>query len=65
MAKRKEGWGVIRTGDRVAHYYRNMDSLCGRVGFYNGPIDADDGSESSIDCKACRKKLQKEKENVA
>lgn len=32
-----EGWGVIRPGDRKAHYYRNMESLCRRVGFYRGP----------------------------
>ena len=31
-----EGWGVIRPGDRKAHYYRQGMSLCHRVGFYGG-----------------------------
>ena len=39
--KDSEGWGVIRPGDRRAHYYRSGLSLCGRVGFYAGPLDAD------------------------
>lgn len=55
-----EGWGVIRPGDRKCHYYRNMDALCGKVGFYRGPLDADEGT-SRDDCAACRKKLTKEK----
>jgi hypothetical protein len=52
----KEGWGVIRPGDRRAHYYRGMTSLCGRIGFYTGPLDADQFT-SKDDCAACRKKL--------
>lgn len=59
----KEGWGVIRPGDRVCHYFRDMDSLCGRVGFYNGPLDEDTGSDSPKDCKPCRRKLRKEQED--
>jgi hypothetical protein len=51
-----EGWGVIRPGDRKAHYYVDMTSLCGRVGFYRGPLDPDTGP-SRDDCAACRKKL--------
>lgn len=57
--KRPEGWGVIRPGDRRAHYYRDMFSLCRRVGFYNGPVEPDD-APSPDDCKACRKALDKE-----
>jgi hypothetical protein len=56
-----EGWGVIRPGDRRAHYYRDMFSLCGRVGFYNGPLDAED-KPSPDDCAGCRKKLGREKQ---
>ena len=41
--KDSEGWGVIRPGDRRAHYYRSRLSLCGRVGFYAGPLDAGRG----------------------
>ena len=56
--KLKEGWGVIRPGDRKAHYYRETMSLCGRVGFYRGFLEPDNG-KSSADCAACRKRLDK------
>lgn len=56
----KEGWGVIRPGDRKAHYYRNMDALCGKVGFYRGPLEADEFTSVS-DCTPCRRKLEIEK----
>ena len=55
-----EGWGVIRPGDRKAHYYRDTMSLCRRVGFYFGSVDAED-KPSPDDCAACRKVLDKEK----
>jgi hypothetical protein len=55
----KEGWGVIRPGDRKAHYYRDMTSLCRRVGFYGGPLDPDELA-SEDDCAACRKELTRE-----
>lgn len=54
-----EGWGVIRPGDRRAHYYRELFSLCNRVGFYSGPLEAD-GMPSPDDCKACRRVLDAE-----
>ena len=60
IEKLTEGWGVIRAGDRKAHYYRNMDSLCRRVGFYRGELEADEFI-SSADCAGCRKKLDAEK----
>lgn len=59
-----EGWGVIRPGDRKAHYYRSMTSLCPRVGFYRGPLDADD-KPSPDDCAACRKELAREQAKAA
>ena len=59
-----EGWGVIRPGDRKAHYYRSMTSLCRRVGFYRGPLDADD-KPSPDDCAACRKELAREQAKAA
>jgi hypothetical protein len=55
----KEGWGVIRPGDRKAHYYRNGDSLCRRVGFYFGPLEPD-GKPSQDDHKECRRLLERE-----
>jgi hypothetical protein len=58
--EKPEGWGIIRPGDRKAHYYRDMFSLCGRVGFYNGSLDPDD-KLSPDDCAACRKRLDRER----
>jgi len=51
-----EGWGVVRPGDRRAHYYRDMTALCRRVGFYNGPLEPNTKA-SPDDCAACRKRL--------
>lgn len=59
-----EGWGVIRPGDRKAHYYREGFSLCRRVGFYNGPLDPD-AFTSKDDCAACRKQLDREAAKAA
>ena len=59
-----EGWGVIRPGDRKAHYYRQMTSLCRRVGFYLGSLEADEAT-SRDDCTACRKVLDREKAKAA
>ncbi len=59
MSIKGEGWGVIRPGDRKAHYYRDSMSLCHRVGFYAGSLDPDD-QPSPDDCAACRKKLLRE-----
>ena len=53
----REGWGVVRPGDRVAHYYRDSRSLCGRIGMYSGPLEPDE-YDSPLDCKACRRKLR-------
>jgi len=52
------GWGVIRPGDRVAHYYRESFSLCGRVGFYYGRFSGGD-KPSPDDCAKCRKMRDK------
>lgn len=60
----KEGWGAIRPGDRKAHYYRDMTSLCRRVGFYCGPLDPGEFT-SKDDCAACRKELTREAAKVA
>ena len=55
----KAGWGVIRPGNRVAHYYRGSFSLCNRVGFYFGELDTDD-KPTKKDCAACRRLRDKE-----
>ena len=54
-----EGWGLIRPGDRKAHYYRATMSLCRRVGFYRGDLEPDT-SPGPDDCAACRKVLTRE-----
>ena len=59
-----EGWGVIRPGDRKAHYYRGGESLCRKVGLYWADLWPD-GYESPDDCAACRKKLTLEAERKA
>ena len=59
-----EGWGVIRPGDRRAHYYRNGMSLCRRIGFYGGSLDPD-AFKSKDDCAACRKLLDREHAQAA
>jgi hypothetical protein len=59
-----EGWGVIRPGDRKAHYYRDAFSLCGRVGFYTGPLEPDE-KPSPDDHKECRRILEREKTKTA
>ena len=52
-----EGWGVIRPGDRKAHYYVEGTSLCTRVGFYHGPLELEGASRD--DCAACRQRLNR------
>lgn len=64
MGEIKEGWGVIRPGDRRAHYYRDMDALCRKVGFYRGPLEPDE-FVSADDCAACRKRLTREKSKTS
>jgi len=58
-AEKPEGWGVIRPGDRKAHYYRDGMSLCRRIGFYSGPLDSDD-RPSTDDHVECRRLLDRE-----
>jgi hypothetical protein len=59
-----EGWGVIRPGDRKAHYYRDGFSLCRRVGLYSGPLSPDE-FESEDDHKQCRLVRNREKAKAA
>jgi hypothetical protein len=63
--KPSEGWGVIRPGDRKAHYYGSDGfSLCRRVGFYNGPLDPVD-EPGRDDHKECRRLLDRMKAKAA
>ena len=58
-AELTEGWGVIRPGDRKAHYYRDTMSLCRTRGFYTFELSPDT-FKSKDDCAACRKVLDRE-----
>lgn len=55
MIERDEGWGFVY-GSRVEHYFRKGRSLCGKWGLWALPKSID-----YPDCKACRKRLDKEK----
>lgn len=57
VTERTEGWGVIRPGERKAHYYRDTRSLCGRVGLYQGQLVRDGVWLAADCCTACRKRL--------
>lgn len=56
MPEIKEGWGFPGHGrmSKKAHYFVDMMSLCGKWGFYNGPLETDDGV-STDDCAKCRR----------
>jgi len=54
----KEGWGWP-LASRVAHYFRNGQSLCRRWMYFG---ELEQGKDNSPDnCGTCRKKLEKEK----
>lgn len=59
-----EGWGFSPASPKVYHYFRDHDSLCRRIGFFFGEMEQgkDDHPQN---CKACMKKLLKEKERAA
>lgn len=51
-----EGWG--QPTPRKCHYYVETFSLCGRRGFYRGPLEL--GNDDSVDnCAECMKKLKR------
>jgi hypothetical protein len=54
-----EGWGFPMLSKK-AHFFRNGISVCGRWMFM-GKLDAETGVRSPDDCKACTKKVLKEK----
>jgi hypothetical protein len=56
-----EGWGFSPASPRVFHYFRNHESLCHRIGFFFGEMEQGQDNHSQ-NCKACMKKLQKEKD---
>ena len=56
----KEGWGLPE-GCRKAHYFVRGMSLCGRCGYYFGPLEQrnDDGSDKCAICKKLEKRRKK------
>jgi len=56
----QEGWGIIRPGDRKAHYYRGTMSLCRTRRFYACELSPDT-FRSRDDCATCRRALDREK----
>lgn len=63
----KEGWGLMRPGDRVYHYYVDSVSLCGSIMFYFDEVDPDTGNvePQKEDCKRCFKKLVERRKTKA
>lgn len=62
MNELKEGWQAEKySSQRVYHYIVDTFSLCGKLGFYSGELQAAKmGQEKSgEDCAACYRKLQK------
>jgi len=57
----KEGWAMPLNAKKY-HYFMEGMSLCARFMFI-GTLEPDDGKESPDDCKACRRKLEKKKDN--
>ena len=49
------GWGFPGRANK-AHFFVGMTSLCGRWGFYRGPLEPDEGT-SKDDCVKCRRAL--------
>ena len=60
-----EGWMAEKPQSvRVYHYiHENTRSLCGRYGFYNGDLVADEGHSvrDAKDCAECFRRLRKMK----
>ena len=59
--KLTEGWGDLTP--KKAHYYRDTMSLCGKRGFYRGPLELGD-DDIPDNCAACVRKLRKEQEKA-
>lgn len=48
----EEGWGFPRQSKK-AHYFYDLTALCGKWGFYRGPLEKgnDDSSDNCSECK--------------
>ncbi len=60
-----EGWAFPGHGQRTkAHYFVDGRSLCGKWGFYSGPLGLDDYA-SPDDCPTCRRRFEKRQAEAA
>ena len=57
IKKLTEGWAQPGYSKRF-HYFRESRSLC-MAWLFTGSLEADNGKPSSIDCKKCRRALDK------
>jgi hypothetical protein len=64
MKSQDEGWG--RPGlSRKFHYFKNMESLCGKWMYRpSWGYEPDDGKADKDDCSSCRKKLEPKPQSV-
>jgi len=53
-----EGWGFSPHLSRKWHYFVNGTSLCRKIGFFHGELEQGK-DDSSDNCTACKKALQK------
>ena len=60
MKKEKEGWTWL-TNSKKWHYFIDGRSLCGRFMVLGRPELEQGNNNSSDNCKACVKKLEKRK----
>lgn len=55
--KAAEGWGFPARSQK-AHYFVSMTALCGKWGFYGGPLEL--GNDGSLDnCAECKRRKAK------
>lgn len=55
-----KGWGKSPASRKWHYFNRDSFSLCGKIGFYFGPV-SDNLHESPENCAECKKKFKKVK----
>lgn len=61
--KLEEGWGAPGCSRKFHYFTKGGRSLCGKIGFYFGVLDPDEGKETRLpdDCAECFRRLQRDK----
>jgi len=63
-ARPDKGWGRPASSQKWHYFDRFGRSLCGRWGFYLGPVEQ--GKDAHLDnCTECRRRLQKQRRRRA